>query len=174
MHNPYISLLNHPHTIPTRPGHLGTSANDVLTGLEDKWLFHATTYDGSILKLYLNYSNNINDIIINTSIGSIDIHNSDVGLGIGSDSIGSYNFSGSIDDVVLFDRALSASEIKAVMNGTCDYSSPANAFEAIEFQGIGKPGVNKDNIDARNLIKTTRFTIYKNKTVPLYLYIWEE
>lgn len=45
----------------------------------------------------------------------------------------------------------------------------------IEFQGIGKPGVNKSTkIDARNLIKTTRFTIYKNKTVPLYLYVWEE
>ena len=45
---------------------------------------------------------------------------------------------------------------------------------SLNIEGIGKPGATKNNIDAKNLIKTTRFTIYKNKTVPLYLYIWEE
>lgn len=43
-----------------------------------------------------------------------------------------------------------------------------------QVEGIGKPGATKNNIDARNLIKITRFTIYQNKTTPLYLYIWEE
>lgn len=43
-----------------------------------------------------------------------------------------------------------------------------------EVEGIGKPGTTKDNITARNLVKITRFTIYQNKTTPLYLYIWEE
>jgi len=47
-------------------------------------------------------------------------------------------------------------------------------INSIEVEGIGKPGVTKDYIDARNLIKITRFTIYQNKTVPLYIYIWEE
>jgi hypothetical protein len=42
------------------------------------------------------------------------------------------------------------------------------------IEGIGKPGATKQNINARNLIKTTRFTIYNNKTTALYLYIWEE
>ena len=42
------------------------------------------------------------------------------------------------------------------------------------IEGIGKPGITKQNIDAKNLIKTTRFTIYQNKTTPLYLYIWQE
>ncbi len=60
------------------------------------------------------------------------------------------------------------------MDRTCDYIAPVNATEAIEFQGIGKPGVNKYNIDSKNLIKTTRFVIYKNKTVPINLYVWEE
>lgn len=40
--------------------------------------------------------------------------------------------------------------------------------------GIGKPLTTRDNVNARNLIKTTRFTVYENKTTPLYLYIWEE
>ena len=47
-------------------------------------------------------------------------------------------------------------------------------IQSSNIEGIGKPGATKDNIDARNLIKITRFTIYKNKTVPLYVYIWEE
>ena len=42
------------------------------------------------------------------------------------------------------------------------------------IEGIGKPGVTKININAKNLIKITRFTIYQNKTTPLYLYIWQE
>ena len=41
-------------------------------------------------------------------------------------------------------------------------------------EGIGKPGVTKNNINSRNLVKITRFTIYKNKTLPLYIYIWDE
>ena len=40
--------------------------------------------------------------------------------------------------------------------------------------GIGKPGVTPNNINAKDLIKITRYTIYKNKTTPLYLYIWKE
>ena len=39
--------------------------------------------------------------------------------------------------------------------------------------GIGKPGINKSNIDAENLVKITRFTIYKDKPITAYLYVWE-
>ncbi|MCK4650321.1 hypothetical protein KAT36_03750 [Candidatus Pacearchaeota archaeon] len=41
-------------------------------------------------------------------------------------------------------------------------------------EGIGKPGATKQNINAKNLVKITRFTIYQNKTTSLYLYIWNE
>ncbi len=41
------------------------------------------------------------------------------------------------------------------------------------IEGIGKPGTDPQDITARDLIKITRFTIYQNKTTPLYLYIWE-
>lgn len=41
-------------------------------------------------------------------------------------------------------------------------------------EGIGKPGVTKETIIAKDLVKTTRFTIYQNKTTPLYLYTWQE
>jgi hypothetical protein len=42
------------------------------------------------------------------------------------------------------------------------------------IQGIGKPGTTPENIDAKDLIKITRYTIYQNKTTPLYLYLWQE
>ena len=45
---------------------------------------------------------------------------------------------------------------------------------SLNIEGIGKPGATKDNIEAKNLMKITRFIIYKNKTIPLYTYIWEE
>ncbi|MFH0808400.1 MAG: hypothetical protein V1888_02180 [archaeon] len=43
-----------------------------------------------------------------------------------------------------------------------------------QIKGIGKPGTSPQNISAKNLIKITRYTIYQNKTTPLYLYIWQE
>ncbi len=39
--------------------------------------------------------------------------------------------------------------------------------------GIGKPGTNLSNINATNILKITRFSIYKNKPTTIYLYIWE-
>ena len=41
-------------------------------------------------------------------------------------------------------------------------------------EGIGKPGVDSTNIEAQNLIKITRFTIYQNKPTTAYLYIFQE
>ena len=43
-----------------------------------------------------------------------------------------------------------------------------------EIEGIGKPGTVKENINALNLIKITKFTIYQDKPTTAYLYIWEE
>ncbi len=46
-------------------------------------------------------------------------------------------------------------------------------MNGVTKEGLGKPGTNKDNILATNLIKITRFTVYKDKPVTAYLYIWE-
>lgn len=42
--------------------------------------------------------------------------------------------------------------------------------------GIGKPGTTRDigYGNAKNLVKITRYTIYKNKPTTVYFYIWEE
>jgi|SRR3989338_10543838 len=43
-------------------------------------------------------------------------------------------------------------------------------------KGIGKPDFDKENIpnNIKNLIKITRYTIYQNKPMTAYFYIWEE
>ncbi|MCX6748539.1 MAG: hypothetical protein NT076_02955 [Candidatus Pacearchaeota archaeon] len=41
-----------------------------------------------------------------------------------------------------------------------------------EVRGIGKPGAIPEE-ESENLIKITRFSIYKNKPTTVYVYIWE-
>lgn len=42
------------------------------------------------------------------------------------------------------------------------------------IEGMGKPGVTASSINAKDLTKITRYTVYENITTPLYLYIWQE
>jgi hypothetical protein len=98
---------------------LAVQVNHALKGLENKWLFHAATYDEETLKLYLDYPGNTNDPLIGTSEGDIEIFESKVDLGIGADSVGTWSFNGGMENVMIIDEALSAEEIKAVMNGGC-------------------------------------------------------
>lgn len=65
---------------------------------------------------------------------------------------------------------------KNILNTQYDYYIFLNqnmTINSMSIEGIGKPGTTKQNIDARNLIKITRFTIYQNKTTPLYIYTWD-
>jgi hypothetical protein len=41
-----------------------------------------------------------------------------------------------------------------------------------EVEGFGEPGINSNNISAKNLVRISRATIYKNKPVTIYVYIW--
>ena len=93
---------------------LSVQINNALSGMQNKWIFHAVTYNGSTLKLY------INDAVAGTSTGSINLYNSDAKLGIGADGIGRWPFNGSIDDVILFDRALSQEQIKVLYQNRTD------------------------------------------------------
>ncbi len=69
------------------------------------------------------------------------------------------------------------STTKNSLNTQYDYYFFLNqnmTINSTEIEGIGKPGITKDNINVKNLIKITRFTIYQNKTTPFYIYIWKE
>ncbi len=47
-------------------------------------------------------------------------------------------------------------------------------ISSTSIEGIGKPGTTRQNVNARDLVRITRFIVYQNKTTPLYLYLWQE
>lgn len=66
---------------------------------------------------------------------------------------------------------------KAIFNTNYDYyfflDTEINTPEGLK-DGIGKPGINRNNINASNLVKITRLTVYKNQPITAYLYIFED
>ena len=82
------------------------------------WTHLATTYDGSALVLYLNG----NEVRRSTASGAITVSSGRLMLG-GNSVWGDY-FKGRIDEVRLYNRALSATEIKTDMNTAVATSSP--------------------------------------------------
>ena len=47
-------------------------------------------------------------------------------------------------------------------------------FGSEEVRGIGKPGTVLGEVITENLIKVTRFNVYKERPITAYLYIWED
>jgi hypothetical protein len=70
------------------------------------------------------------------------------------------------------------SRTKSIFNTRFDYYFYFNniSISIGEINGIGKPGTNISDIqdNAKNLIRITRFTSFKEKPVTVFLYIWEE
>ena len=79
------------------------------------WTFLATTYDGSVLRLYLNGT------LASSTPVSGAMQASTGALRIGGNSVWAEWFSGLIDEVRVYDRPLSASQIQA------DMASPVGA-----------------------------------------------
>jgi len=69
------------------------------------------------------------------------------------------------------------SKTKLVFNTAYDYYfflDQNMTVNSVEIEGIGKPGVTKDTINAKHLIKISRVVIYQNRPIGAQLYIWEE
>jgi serine/threonine protein kinase len=76
--------------------------------LSNTWYHIAMTYDGAFLKLYVNGK-------LDGSAGvSGPVLTSDQPLVIGGESPGPWNFNGLIDEVSLYDRALSEAEVSSI------------------------------------------------------------
>ena len=112
---------------------LSVQINNALSGLGDggealyknKWVHIASTYDGTTLKLY------INNVLIGSSIGSITIADSNTNppnLGIGADGGGNYPFKGKIDNVRIYNKALSNSNLSKLYSGVINYEGLPDTF----------------------------------------------
>ncbi|MFC1705040.1 LamG-like jellyroll fold domain-containing protein, partial [Nanoarchaeota archaeon] len=85
---------------------------------KDKWEFIACTYDGSNIIAYLNGEEDG----IQAATGTIEIDTTET-LQIGRKNVGSSYFNGTIDEVFIFNRSLSAGEItKLYQNGLSSLS----------------------------------------------------
>jgi hypothetical protein len=74
------------------------------------WTHLATTYDGATLRLY------VNGVQVSSLAKTGNLLTSTNPLEIGSDSIYGQYFAGTIDEVRVYNRALSAGEIQTDMN----------------------------------------------------------
>ena len=96
---------------------LAVQINNALTSFKDEWVFFATTYNGSTLRLYVNAMD------IGSNNGSISIYNSDTRLGIGASGEGGWPLNGLIDEVRVSDTARSAEWIQTCYNNQNEPSS---------------------------------------------------
>jgi hypothetical protein len=65
---------------------------------------------------------------------------------------------------------------KSIFGSRYDYYFFMNeniTINSEEVSGIGKPWFDLNNITSVNLIKITRFTVYREKPATVYLYVWE-
>jgi myo-inositol-hexaphosphate 3-phosphohydrolase len=72
------------------------------------WMHIAATFDGTVMKIYINGVENSSKVLSSP----LPIAINSVVLGIGAQPNGSNKFQGSLDEARIFNRALSASEVK--------------------------------------------------------------
>ncbi|WP_242918056.1 LamG-like jellyroll fold domain-containing protein [Pontibacter liquoris] len=101
------------------------------------WMHIAATYNGSVIKIYINGVENSSKTL--TAPPSINANN--LALAIGAQSDGASKFQGAIDEVRIYNTALSADQIKELASATTTpialaapvLVSPANAATGIEL-----------------------------------------
>jgi hypothetical protein len=86
------------------------SGTTVLTSYRDRWIHVAGTFDGTTMRVYLN------GVLDGSTTPDPGTWTNNLPLRIGADQDGASRFSGAIDEVELFNRALSASELLALYN----------------------------------------------------------
>jgi len=83
---------------------------DTLPLVDNEWVHIACTYDGAVRKIYKN------GVKIATKAGSVRIAAGEGNLAYvgGSEHIQASSFAGKLDEVMIFDRALSEDEVKCI------------------------------------------------------------
>ncbi len=122
-------------------------ADSTTAALAGQWYHVLWTYNGTDVTLYINGAAQTN-FTLNTGSGAILDANQD--YGIGGRTIGTLPTNGIIDDVRIYNRALSSQEIQALYQG-----KPNNQFVAPVAQGSGIPCIGVDITNPANGWDTT-------------------
>ncbi len=93
-------------------GQIGVSSDLFLEN--EEWIFIASTWNGEELKIYLN--GKLENIITTTAV--IEDFDSDLFIGTYGGEIERYAFKGVIDDIAIFNKPLSATEIEQIYHAT--------------------------------------------------------
>ncbi len=88
--------------------------------IDGRWVHYAATYDGTTIRFY------INGLLDTSKTASLTIASNSLPLSIGGQSDGARKFTGQLDDVHVYNRALSAPEIAALAAHTITASAGAN------------------------------------------------
>ncbi len=107
------------------------SPNGTMNPLAGQWAHVAATFDGSTAKLYLNGEEIASGAFALNSAGA----GSNMGIGCVTGGGAGYSgngevFSGDLDEVYIYNRALSASEIVSLMSGLEEYPYAGNPTPA--------------------------------------------
>ncbi|MBS4043359.1 MAG: HYR domain-containing protein, partial [Chitinophagaceae bacterium] len=115
----------------------GNVVNSTIKPVADTWFHLAATYDGSVIKLYVNG-------IFQNQTTSTRIINSPENLSIGKLTSGTQLFNGTIDEIRIWDRVLCVSEIQNNMN--CELPSGQVGLIAYYKLNSGCVGVNNSGL----------------------------
>ena len=112
----------------------GTNAFEVASttvfGVSNNWIHIAVTYDGATIKLY------INGVLENSIANSTPIYNNGDVTYIGAtrsatpNASNSFFWTGKIDDVTIWNRAITAQEVTSIYNGTAALPVELTQFSA--------------------------------------------
>jgi chitodextrinase len=136
-------------------------AQDIVRGsnrlLKSTWTYVAATYDGAALRLY------VNGIQAASVAGTGAMPSSTQPLRIGGNSMGSQWFRGRIDDVRVYNRALSASEIQSDMQTAvaADAQAPS-APTSLAISGATTSSVSLSWAASTDNVGVAGYTVYRN------------
>jgi hypothetical protein len=128
-------------------GARGVSSPDLFPA--DTWTYVTVTYDGVFMRLYLNA------VEVATNSASGTFANTAEPLWIGGDQWAGDEFTGSIDEVRLYDRALTVAEIQNDMSMPVDPTSPLQVTQVSPAAGA---------VGIRNTPITATFSAVMNST----------
>ena len=110
---PWTFLMENPSNkirFRVTAGGLDKNAADSVAHELNRWYHFVGTYDGQNIKIYKD------GILVGTTPATGNLGTNDVTAKIGTYTGSSYNFNGSIDDVRIYNRALTPSEVEGLYN----------------------------------------------------------